>query len=117
MENAEEGRVRRCPIVYALGVIGSKWKMPIVYQLTLEDGLHYNELRRRLQGGITNTTLTRALRELEAEGLVERRSAGSVPPSVTYHLTDQSRGLAPVFDALYAWGEGHMRASGVSEWV
>lgn len=105
--DAEE--FQKCPIVYAMEIIGSKWKMPILWNLTQEDGLHYNELKRRIQG-ITNTMLTRALRELEENGLIIRISAGSVPPSVTYHLTDIGRGLIPSLDGLYEWGEQHQNS-------
>lgn len=105
--DAEE--FRKCPIIYAMELVGSKWKMPILWNLTREDNLHYNELKRRIKG-ITNTMLTRALRELEDDGLLVRVSAGSVPPSVTYHLTDEGKGLIPSLDGLYAWGEAHQNA-------
>lgn len=100
----------KCPIVYAMEIIGSKWKMPILWNLSHEDNLHYNELKRRLRG-ITNTMLTRALRELERDGLVIRKSAGSVPPSVTYELTGMGKQLIPALDGLYAWGEEHQKAA------
>lgn len=81
----EDEELKQCPIIYAMELIGSKWKIPILWNLTKEDDLHYNEMKRRV-ANITNTMLTRALRELEKEGLIMRKSAGSVPPSVTYHL-------------------------------
>jgi DNA-binding HxlR family transcriptional regulator len=87
-------------------LIGSKWKMPILWNLTKEDALHYNELKRRV-AGITNTMLTRSLRDLEEDGLVRRMSDGSVPPSVTYHLTEEGKKLIPSLNGLYAWGEAH----------
>ena len=104
----EEERYSRCPIAYAMEIVGSKWKMPILWNLTQEDSLHYNELRRRMPS-ITNTALTRALRDLERDGLVTRHSAGSVPPSVTYALTDVGAELVPSLDGLYAWGERHLK--------
>ena len=97
-----------CPILYAMERIGSKWKMPIIWQLTLEDGLHYNELKRRVNG-ITNTMLTRCLRELEKEYLIRRISLGTVPPSVTYHLTAMGKELLPALEGLFQWGNKHMR--------
>lgn len=99
--------IDKCPIIYAMELIGSKWKMPILWNLTQEDGLHYNELKRRIHG-ITNTMLTKCLRELEAEELIQRVSYGTVPPSVSYHLTSLGKKLIPSLDGLYAWGEEHM---------
>lgn len=75
MNKYEDDTLNQCPIVYAMELIGSKWKIPILWNLTQEDNLHYNELKRRILG-ITNTMLTRALRELETDGLLTRNSAG-----------------------------------------
>ena len=97
----------KCPIIYTMDILGSKWKMPIIWQLTLEDGLHYNELKRRVNG-VTNTMLTRSLRDLENEKIIERHSLGSVPPSVTYHLTNIGKELLPALEGLFAWGNKHM---------
>ena len=49
--------VERCPLLYVMELIGSKWKLPILWCLNEEDGLHYNELKRRVHG-VTNTMLT-----------------------------------------------------------
>ena len=68
--------------------------------------MHYNELRRHL-GGVTNTVLARNLKELEQDGLVIRKSAGSVPPSVTYELTEEGKKLTVPLEGLYQWGEQH----------
>ncbi|MBQ3670883.1 MAG: helix-turn-helix transcriptional regulator [Treponema sp.] len=97
---------KTCPLVYALTVVGARWKLPIIWYLTEEDGLHYNELRRRVQG-ITDTALARALHELENDGILTRRDAKTMPMSVTYHLTDLGKKLMPALNALYGWGEEH----------
>ncbi|WP_288935315.1 helix-turn-helix domain-containing protein [uncultured Acidaminococcus sp.] len=108
MDKYKDEVLNKCPIVYAMEIIGSKWKIPILWNLTQEDNLHYNELKRRI-AGVTNTMLTRALRELEEAGLLVRKSAGTVPPSVTYQLTDLGRQLLPSLDGLYAWGEAYQK--------
>lgn len=102
----ETEEFQKCPIIYAMEIIGSKWKLPILWNLTKEDNLHYNELKRRIHG-ITNTMLTRALTQLINDGLIIRHSAGTVPPSVTYALTDIGKELMPALDNLYTWGEIH----------
>ena len=65
-----------------------------------------NELKRHLHG-VTNTVLTRCLRELEQDDIVIRTSNGSVPPAVTYELTNTGKELIPALDGLYKWGETH----------
>ena len=99
----KESKNAQCPLLYVMDVIGSKWKLPILWCLVMEDGLHYNELKRRVHG-VTNTMLTKCLRKLEAEGLVMRRSLGTVPPSVTYHLEEEGRSLMPALQGLCDWG-------------
>lgn len=97
----------QCPIIYSMKILGSKWKIPILWYLLLNDGQHYNELKRTV-GGITNTMLTKSLRELEADQLITRNSAGTVPPSVTYHLTDMGKDLINTLGAMFDWGKKHM---------
>ena len=71
----------------------------MLFRSSEEDGLHYNELKRRVHG-VTNTMLTKCLRELEEKGLVFRHSLGSVPPSVTYHLREASGRVQAVIGRL-----------------
>lgn len=71
--------------------------------------MHYGELRRHLSGS-TNTVLARNLRELERDGLVMRKSAGTVPPSVTYELADEGKKLTVPLEGLYQWGAQHRLA-------
>lgn len=97
----------KCPIVYAMEIIGSKWKLPILWNLMQEDGLHYNEIRRRIKG-ITNTMLSKCLKELERSELISRHSYETIPPSVSYHLTELGKQLIPSLNTLYTWGETHI---------
>ena len=99
--------VERCPLLYVMELIGSKWKLPILWCLNEEDGLHYNELKRRVHG-VTNTMLTKCLRELEEKGLISRHSLGSVPPSVTYRLREDGKNLMPALEGLCAWGRAYL---------
>jgi DNA-binding HxlR family transcriptional regulator len=96
----------KCSIVYAMSLIGAKWKIPILWHLAHYEILHYNELKRHLKD-VTNTVLTRCLRELEQDSIVLRKSNESVPPSVTYELTDLGKELIPALNGLYKWGDEH----------
>lgn len=94
----------KCPILYALKMIGQKWKLPILWHLSKSEMLHYNELKRCVIG-ITNTILTKCLRELESDGLVSRFQHSTIPPSVEYRLTERGKSLLPALNELYHWGK------------
>ena len=70
-----------CPVVYALSIIGQKWKIPILWHLGEGGTLRYSEIKHGIRG-ITNIMLTNSLRELEAHGLVSRKQYNEVPPHV-----------------------------------
>ena len=91
-----------CPVEAALEQIAGKWKGLIVYHL-LDGTLRFNELARRV-GGVTQRSLTKQLRELEADGIVARDVHAVVLPRVDYSLTVKGRVLEPVVAALHVWG-------------
>ena len=94
-----------CPVEAALELIGGKWKGVALYHLT--DGTkRFNELKR-LAGSVTQRTLTKQLRELEADGLISRTVYPVVPPKVEYALTDKGQSLVPILMALRNWGIEH----------
>ena len=71
-----------------LHLIDGKWKGVILYHL-LDGTMRFNEIRRRL-ASVTQRMLTKQLRELEADGLVERTVYAVVPPRVDYCLTPRA---------------------------
>jgi DNA-binding HxlR family transcriptional regulator len=95
-----------CPVEAALEIIGGKWKGVILYHL-LDSTHRFSELKRAL-GSVTQRTLTKQLRELEADGLVSRKVYPVVPPKVEYSLTEAGRSLGPVILALRDWGQEHV---------
>lgn len=94
----------RCPVIFAMNIIGKKWKLPILWYLHEAEETRYNELKRRIQG-ITNIMLTKSLRELEDAGLVRRTVYDVIPPQVSYALTAEGRAIVPALNELYAWGK------------
>lgn len=96
-------QAKECPIIFAMDIIGKKWKLPILWYLYEEDGIRYNELKRHIPG-ITNIMLTKSLRELEEAGLVSRTVKEVIPPQVSYALTESGRAIVPALNELYAWG-------------
>ena len=96
-----------CPVEAALEQISGKWKGLIVYHL-MDETLRFNALSRRV-GGVTQRSLTKQLRELEADGIVHREVFAVVPPRVEYTLTSKGRELRNVIEALGNWGRAHPR--------
>jgi len=91
-----------CSVGRTVELVGGKWKGVILYYL-LAGKLRFNELRRKIPA-ITQRMLTLQLRELEADGLVERTVYPVVPPHVEYELTAFGRTLEPVIVAMAEWG-------------
>jgi len=89
----------------AISLIDGKWKAVILYHLQ-EGPVRFNELRRR-SGTVTQRMLTNQLRELEADGLIERELFAQVPPRVEYRLSDRGGTLTPIIEALKIWGEAN----------
>lgn len=97
----------KCSVIYALELIGGKWKLPVLWKLSKQETIRYNELRRQLHG-ITNTMLTRVLVDLEANGLVIRREYEQIPLHVEYALTESGRALIPALEIIGVWGKNKM---------
>jgi len=95
-----------CPLTAAVAAIGGKWKLIVVYQLS-QSPQHFAALRR-LVPGISQKVLTEQLREMEDDGIVERRQTGAVPSPVVYSLSAYGRSLLPVLDSVLGWGRGHL---------
>lgn len=96
----------RCPVEACLEVIGGKWKGVILFHL-LGGTKRFNELRR-LMPAVTQRMLTRQLRELESDQIVERMVYPEVPPKVEYSLTDFGKTLEPILRILQKWGTQYL---------
>ena len=98
------------PILYAMELIGQKWKLPILWYIAdAEDQtLRYRELERKVVG-ITATMLTKCLRELENDGLITRKQYSTIPPTVEYSLADKGKSLIPALESVYQWADEQMK--------
>lgn len=98
---------KKCAVIHALEIIGGKWRLPVIWELSAQESMRYNELKRRLEG-ITNIMLTRALQGLEEHGLVKRVELGRIPPHVEYSLTESCKQLLPALEIINEWGKKRM---------
>jgi DNA-binding HxlR family transcriptional regulator len=96
-----------CPLTAAFAAVGGKWKLTLLYWLSHEEH-HFSGLLRRA-APISHKVLTEQLRELEADGLVQRQSTGPVPAPVHYHLSEYGLTVLPLVECARAWGVQHLR--------
>ncbi len=92
-----------CKAELALRVIQGRWKLLVLREL-MEGVQRFSALQRALPG-VSQKVLTAQLRELEANGVVQRTAYPEVPPRVEYGLTALGRELIPVLEGLHAWGQ------------
>lgn len=93
-----------CSVDYAFRRIGGKYKGRILWALHMDPILRYGGLKRALPD-ITTKMLTQTLRELEADGIVNRKVYHQVPPMVEYSLSETGRELIPFIKYLKEWGD------------
>lgn len=97
-----------CPVTPFLLMIQGKWKTQILYELCCNDTVRFSQLKKALEG-VTNAALTRALRELEADGFIVREQFNEIPPHVEYALAERGQDLLPIFYEIMRWGFKHER--------
>jgi DNA-binding HxlR family transcriptional regulator len=106
MDKVTTGNVQNCPVTATMSVIGGKWKLLILYMI-------YNDINRFGKMGmmlkdISKQMLTTQLRELENDGIIERKIYPEIPPRVEYSFTEKGKTLLPIIDLMKEWGRVHM---------
>ena len=98
------GKKYPCCTSVTMGIIGGKWKTVILYWL-IDGPLRYNELRKKMSG-VTERTLSLQLKQLEEDGVIDRKVYTSKPPlKVEYSLTGFGATLIPILQAIADWGD------------
>lgn len=101
-----------CPMAAAFAAVGGKWKLTLLYWLA-HDEAHFAGLRLRA-APISAKVLAEQLRELQADGLVERVETGPVPAPVVYRLTPYGETALPLVEGVRLWGTAHLERSGAA---
>lgn len=96
-----------CPMRKTLELISGKWRTHIIYELCKKPSCRFGELKSALPK-ITNSMLSRALKDLEGYGIVSRKQFNEIPPHVEYSLTEKGKALLPTFTELAKWGENFL---------
>ena len=103
-----EMAIQRCKTMSTLQkILGGKWKLEILYYIAFYDIHRFGELRRQL-GEITESSLTKQLRELEADEFLVRQDFKEIPPRVEYTLSGLGKSFVDVLDYMKRWGDHNL---------
>ena len=97
----------KCPVEYTVSIISDKWKVLIIRDL-LEKEKRYSELMKSVVG-ISDKVLAKNLRELEQDGIINRKVYAVVPPKVEYSLTEKGQELKQILKEINIKRDGKVR--------
>lgn len=97
-----EGKEYHCAMDVTMDYIGGKWKTVVLWYLR-KDKKRFSELKRLIPN-ITEKMLSLQLKDLEKDGIVNRKIYPEVPPKVEYYLTDFGKTLIPMLEEIAKWG-------------
>ena len=110
MASKQEPLEAFCPRYHqAVELIGRRWTGAILRAM-LSGSLRFSEIAATVPG-LSDRLLSERLKELEAEGVVERVVVPETPVRVEYHLTAKGRSLLPVVEAIAGWAETWLPAA------
>jgi DNA-binding HxlR family transcriptional regulator len=101
MENKAENSP--CPVTTAMTLIGGRWKTIILYHLS-DHTRRFGEIAARIPS-ISRKVLSEQLKELEADGLINRQQFKEIPPRVEYSLTELGQSVRPILKDMATWGQ------------
>ena len=102
-------KIADCPAERAAYFFGGKWKIRIIFLLFSKKKIRFGELKRSLSK-ITQQMLSKQLKELEQDGLINREVKSVMPPKVEYSLTSFGYSLVPILKSLSNWNSQNSRA-------
>ncbi len=95
-----------CPVQGTINVLGGKWKVQVIWHLGF--GPKRFAQLRDLLSPVSEKVLAAQLRQLEADGVIDRTATDSVPPKVTYSLSEAGQELIAPMSVLCGWGTRHL---------
>lgn len=105
--SSEECSRKLLPVKDALDILSGKWKLPIIMSLTFGKK-RFKQMQREIVG-ITPKMLSKELKDLEINELVERKVYDTSPVTVEYELSTYGATLRPVIGELHNWGAKHRK--------
>ncbi len=101
------------PVEFAMDRIGGTWKMPILWRLK-DRVMRYSEIKRDISH-ISDKMLTTQLRELEADGIINRKVYAVVPPKTEYSITEKGKEVIPIIHTIREYGLKLMTELGIDD--
>lgn len=102
MKKNKDFNPNNCPVTHCINLIRGKWK-PVMIHLIRKDCNRFGMLQRAIPD-ISKQMLVNQLRELEEDGLLERKIFAEIPPKVEYYITGYGETLLPIIDMMSKWG-------------
>lgn len=97
----------RCSLEYGLEVFGGKWKSRIICILAQKEVLRYNELKEEMID-ITDAVLSKALKELTEDDMIERTQYDEIPVRVGYSLSLKGHSVIPILEQICLWSQDYL---------
>ena len=101
-----------CPAERAVYFLGGKWKIRILFSLLHNKKIRFGELKKGLKT-ITQQMLSKQLKELEGDGIINRKVIRIMPPKVEYSLTEFGLSVMPILRSFSEWNKRNTRTISV----
>jgi DNA-binding HxlR family transcriptional regulator len=92
-----------CPIATSLGVLGRKWTIHILRDMSMRNTQRFSDLLRGIPG-LTPRMLSARLKELETEGIIQKTEGIESPNAVRWSLTEKGWDALPILMSFFAFG-------------
>jgi len=92
-----------CGVTHFLNIVGGKWKVLVIYAISKK--CNRFSLLQKIIPHISKQMLINQLRELEEDGLIQRKIFAEVPPRVEYSLTEYGKSMMSIILNIQKWGE------------
>lgn len=102
IRDREPVQMEKCEIANIWQILGRRWTLLILKNLSTKEVIRFNELKRLLPG-ISSTVLAERLLDLDREGLISKQIYPEIPPRVEYRLTTRAKELETVLKDLNRW--------------
>ncbi|MDD3224985.1 MAG: helix-turn-helix domain-containing protein [Clostridium sp.] len=96
----------KCPMVLVQNIVGGKWKILILWYLNYST-LRFSSLQKKLPT-VSQKVLSRQLKSLEEDNIINRKVYPVVPPKVEYSLTDRGKKLIPILEMMHEFGADYL---------
>lgn len=98
---------KECTVSFCMDIIGGKWKPIILFRISTKIN-RFGNLLKSIEG-INKQMLSKQLKELEKDGVLERKVFAEIPPRVEYSLTTKGKSLMPVVKSMDNWGKKNLK--------